>query len=145
MLSFREYFQQQMNKTSDAKIKDVKFQKVQVSKEMGFDDYLKQANPTTWTARIIEDKKYLFYNGKFLNVSKFKQDIDSLYQQNGYSSYGYSKLSESELIRYKKVKDLIMPYFYDEFADEVNTEALATLLFNDEYKDFDWQPEEIQK
>lgn len=39
MLSFREYFQQQMNKTSDAKIKDVKFQKVQVSKEMGFDDY----------------------------------------------------------------------------------------------------------
>lgn len=145
MLSFRDYFNQQMNKTSDDKIKDVKFQKVPVTKEMGFDDYLKSANPQTWTARIIEDKKYLFYNGKFLNVSKFKQDLDSLYQQNGYSQYGFSKLSESDLIRYKKVKDLIMPYFFDEYTDEVSSEALATLLFNDEYKDFDWQPEEIQK
>ena len=48
------------------------------------------------------------------------------------------------MVRYKKIKDLIMPTFYDVMTDEIDPSIVAKILYDNEYKEFDWQPEEVQ-
>ena len=54
------------------------------------------------------------------------------------------KEAAEDLVRYKKIKDLIMPTFYDVMTDEIDPSIVAKILYDNEYKEFDWQPEEVQ-
>lgn len=141
MISFREYLQQELTKTNDEQVKQTVVRPVE--KEKTIEDVVYEAKPEIWTARIISGVKYLIYNGKFLNISKLKEELTKLYDANGYSGYGFSKLNESELIRYTKVKNIIITMFmqgtYDKELDPV---AIADKLFVNEIKDFEWKPEE---
>ena len=84
------------------------------------------------------------YSSFILNISKFKQEIDKIYSENGYSNFGFAKIPAEDLVRYKKIKDLIMPTFYDVMTDEIDPSIVAKILYDNEYKEFDWQPEEVQ-
>ena len=59
-----------------------------------------------------------------------------------YKDYGFSKLSESELIRYTMVKNILMTFFRSTSEDEIDPESVANKLFISELKEFDWKPEE---
>ena len=138
-----EYLEVLQSKATNNQLEDLPIKKVDLSDNVGFIEIQKQVNPQKWTARIIGNEKFLFYNDKYLNVTKFKTEINKLYSENGYTNFGFSKIPEEDLVRYKKIKDIIMPAFFDVMTDELDPEILAKLLYNNDYKEFDWQPEEI--
>ena len=79
---------------------------------------------------------------KYINITELKKQIDILYNNKGYKDYGFSKLSESELIRYTMVKNILMTFFRSTSEDEIDPESVANKLFISELKEFDWKPEE---
>ena len=139
-----EYIQNLASKSTNNQLENLAFRKVKLTESLGFIEIMKTINPQKWTARIIQEEKYLFFNNKFLNVSKFKQEIDKIYSENGYSNFGFAKIPAEDLVHYKKIKDLIMPTFYDVMTDEIDPSIVAKILYDNEYKEFDWQPEEVQ-
>ena len=103
-----------------------------------------QADPNKWCAKIIDDEKLLFFNHHFLNITKLRDEIQSLYSKEGYEKYGFSKLSETELVRYKTLRDIIMGEFLraDE-TEELDPAEIAQIIFDNEAKDFNWRPEQL--
>ena len=122
-LSFREYVKLNMDKAYNhqkVEVPQVKVKKIVASvapapvKEKDVFDYLKEINPKTWTARIVQNKKYLFYNEHYLDISALATELKTLYTNKGYNNYGFSKLDESDLIRYTTVRDIIAKEFNNE-------------------------------
>ena len=130
-----EYLEVLQSKATNNQLEDLPIKKVDLSDNVGFIEIQKQVNPQKWTARIIGNEKFLFYNDKYLNVTKFKTEINKLYSENGYTNFGFSKIPEEDLVRYKKIKDIIMPAFFDVMTDELDPEILAKLLYNNDYKE----------
>jgi len=129
-----------LNKTSDEKVKNTVIRKE--SKEVSVDDVFKSARPEIWTAREINGTKYLFFGGKKLDITELKKQIGQLYTRKGYTNYGYSKLSESDLVRYPKVKDVLTKCFSMEYGETVEPKTVAEQLFNNELNEFTWKPED---
>lgn len=152
-LSFREYVKLNMDKAYNhqkVEVPQVKVKKIvaQVApapvKEKDVFDYLKEINPKTWTARIVQNKKYLFYNEHYLDISALATELKTLYTNKGYNNYGFSKLDESDLIRYTTVRDIIANEFNNDTNDtELNPSQVAQTIFNNELKDFEWQPQPL--
>lgn len=140
MINFKQYLVEEENKATDEQIKDTVVRKA--DKELTLEEVVKTAKPTIWTAREVKNNKYLIYNNKYLNITKLKKEMDLIYSNNGYADYGFSKLSESELVRYTSVKDVLMTFFTSSITDEIEPEAVANKLFLSELKEFDWKPEE---
>lgn len=140
MSSFSEYINGQVNKSTDELVKRTVIKPVQA--EDTIEDTVLKCNPETWTAREINNVKYLIYNKKFINITELKQKIADVYNERGYSNYGFAKLSERDLVRYTKVKNILMDSFLSEVSDELDTDYLAGKFFDKELKDFDWKPEE---
>jgi hypothetical protein len=140
MSSFSEYVNGQVNKSTDELVKRTVIKPVQA--EDTIEDTVAKCNPETWTAREINNVKYLIYNKKFINISELKQKIADVYREKGYSDYGFAKLTERDLVRYTKVKNILMDSFLSEVSDELDTDYLAGKFFDKELKDFDWKPEE---
>ena len=140
MINFKEYLTEQENKTTDEMVKNTIIH--EASKEESLEDIVEKADPNTWTARIVNNIKYVIYSGKTLNITELKEEIENLYNSKGYSNYGFAKLDEHELIRYTRVKNIIMPQFKKGYDDELDPKHIANLLFINELKDFDWKPEE---
>ena len=140
MINFKQYLVEEENKATDEQIKDTVVRKA--AKEMTLEDVINNANPTIWTAREIGNNKYLIYNKKYINITELKKQVDILYNNKGYKDYGFSKLSESELIRYTMVKNILMTFFRSTSEDEIDPESVANKLFISELKEFDWKPEE---
>lgn len=140
MINFKQYLVEEENKATDEQIKDTVVRKA--AKEMTLEDVINNANPTIWTAREIGNNKYLIYNKKYINITELKKQIDILYNNKGYKDYGFSKLSESELIRYTMVKNILMTFFRSTSESEIDPESIANKLFISELKEFDWKPEE---
>lgn len=140
MSSFSEYVNGQVNKSTDELVKRTVIKPVQA--EDTIEDTVLKCNPETWTAREINNVKYLIYNKKFINITELKQKIADVYNERGYSNYGFAKLSERDLVRYTKVKNILMDSFLSEVSDELDTDYLAGKFFDKELKDFDWKPEE---
>ena len=139
-LTFTQYVQMHMNKTYNRE--DIKEQPV-VNDQHGPADILKQVNPKTWNAKIIGDDKILFFNNHHLNITKLREEIQKIYKENGYEHYGFSKLSETELVRYKTLRDILLGEFLGYGDDELDPVATAKIIFDNEAKDFDWQPEPL--
>lgn len=140
MINFKQYLVEEENKATDEISKEAVIRKA--AKEMTLDDVIKNANPEIWTAREINNNKYLIYNQKYINITNLKKQIDILYNNKGYKDYGFSKLSESELVRYTMAKNILMSFFKTDLENELNAEAVANKLFINELKEFDWKPEE---
>lgn len=140
MINFKQYLVEEENKATDELSKSTVVHKA--AKEMTLEDVIKKANPVIWTAREINNNKYLIYNQKYINITELKKQIDILYNNKGYTGYGFSKLSESELVRYTTVKDILMSFFKSVPENEIDAEAVANKLFINELKEFDWKPEE---
>ena len=111
-------------------------------KDETVDDVLTSANPAVWTARIIGDKKYLFYNSKYVDVTKLVEEINRVYTEKGYTGYGFSKLDESDIVRYTRTKNVLMKCFSESITEELDPSHVADVMFANEMKDFDWKPEE---
>ena len=152
-LSFREYVKLNMDKAYNHQTVEVPQVKIKKTiapvapapvKEKDVFDYVKEINPQVWTAKIVQNKKYLFYNGHYLDISKLAKELKTLYTNKGYNNYGFSKLDESELIRYTTVRDIIAKEFNNETNDtELNPTHVAQTLFDNELKDFEWQPQPL--
>lgn len=152
-LSFREYVKLNMDKAYNhqkVEVPQVKVKKIVAPvapapvKEKDVFDYLKEINPQTWTARIVQNKKYLFYNEHYLDISALATELKTLYTNKGYNNYGFSKLDESDLIRYTTVRDIIAKEFNNETNEtELNPAHVAQTIFNNELKDFEWQPQPL--
>ena len=140
MISFKDYITEEINKTIDERVKNTVIRPVENAKSL--EDIIDEANPNVWTAREIDNIKYLIFNRKTLNLNDLKIKIADLYNSKGYSGYGFSKLSEADLVRYTKVKNILMPLFKNNIDTELNCENIANLLFINELKEFDWKPEE---
>ena len=113
-------------------------------KEKDCYDYLMELKPNIWTAKIVGDKKYLFYNNHFLNISELKTKIYDLYKENGYENYGYSKLDESDLVRYTSIRDILSKEFNNPTANsELDCGTVAQTIWENELKDFEWKPQPI--
>lgn len=139
-MTFTEYVQMSMNKAYNRE--DVQEHPV-LNKIAGPIDVNKQLNPSVWNAKIIGDEKYLFFSNHWLNVTKLHTAIQKTYEENGYSGYGFGKLDESELVRYKTLRDILMNEFLTSLDDELNPEEVAKVIFDNEPKDFEWQLEPI--
>lgn len=141
MINFREYLQQELTKTNDEQVKNTIVRPAE--KEKTIDDIVYEANPAIWTAREVSGIKYLIYNKKKLNITKLKEEINNIYSKNGYTGYGFAKLSEPELVRYTKVKNIIIPLFaQSDVVTELEPATVAQKLYMNEIKDFEWTPEE---
>lgn len=141
MISFREYLQREVTKTNDEQVKQTVVRPIE--KEKTIEDVVYESKPEIWTAREVSGVKYLIFNHKILNISELKKQISNVYDKNGYSGYGFSKLNEHELIRYTRVKNIIIPAFMQNNYDkELNPSLIAEKLFMNEIKDFEWKPEE---
>lgn len=139
-LTFSQYVQMHMNKTYNRE--DIKEQPV-VNVQHGPTDVLKQVNPKMWNAKIIGNDKILFFNNRYLNITRLREEIQKIYSENGYAHYGFSKLSESELVRYKTLRDILLSEFLGHIDDELDPVATARIIFDNEVKDFEWQPEPL--
>lgn len=139
MISFQEYLQNELNKSTNNKVIRTVIRPVKADDTI--EDTVKKCNPNTWTAREINGIKYLIFNNKFINITELKSKINELYLSKGYQNYGFSKLSEHDLVRYTKVKNILMPSFMNETSDELDIEYLASAFFDKELKDIDWKPE----
>lgn len=139
-LTFTQYVQMHMNKAYNRA--DIKEQPV-VNDYAGPADVMKQVDPKTWNAKIIGDDKILFFNNHYLNVTKLRAAIRKIYAENGYEHYGFSKLSETELVRYKTLRDILMNEFLGYDDDELDADAMAKIIFDNEAKDFNWRPEPL--
>ena len=140
MINFKEYLTEEINRSTDEAVKDTVIRKI--DKEMTLDDVKSSVKPDIWTAKEINGVKYLFYNNKILNISQLKKEINNLYDSKGYKGYGFSKLSESELVRYTKVKDILISIFTTTIESELKPDVVAEKLFINELKEYDWKPEE---
>lgn len=121
---------------------DIKEQPV-VNTYAGPADVMKQVNPKTWNAKIIGDDKMLFFNDHYLNITKLRDEIQKIYSANGYEHYGFGKLSETELVRYKTLRDILMNEFLGNADDELDAAMMAKIIFDNEKKDFNWRPEPL--
>jgi hypothetical protein len=106
------------------------------------DDVIEKADPNVWTARIVNGIKYVIYMGKFLDLTETVKEIRRIYDINGYTGYGFSKLEEQDLVRYTKTKNIIIHCFDTSIDDELVPENVAEIFFLNELKEFDWKPEE---
>lgn len=140
MRNFKEYLTEELNKTTDERIKNTIIRPVTAEKSL--EDIIDEANPDVWTAREVKKIKYLIFKGKTLNLTELKKNITELYNEKGYTGYGFSKLSESDLVRYTKVKDILTKAFDTDINSELDCKNVANLLFVNELKEFDWKPEE---
>lgn len=154
MISFSEYVKLNLNKAynkpqvavPEVKVKKVVKQVIAPApiKEKDVYDYLSEANPQTWTAKIVKDQKYLFYNEHYINITTLAAEIKSLYASNGYENYGFSKLDESDLIRYTTVRDILSKEFMNPTAtNELDPTGVAQTIFENELKDFEWKPQPL--
>ena len=141
-MNFSDYLKEEVDHSTDQAVDNVVIATV---KDRSLEDVVKTSSPQTWTAKIINGTKYLIYNKKYLNVTRLREELGKLYTEKGYNGYGFSKLTESEIVRYKTVKNIIMPSFYDDFTDEVNPIELAKVIFNNELTDLSWTPEEVTR
>ena len=67
-----------------------------------------------------------------------------MYTNNGYRNYGFSKLTESDLIRYTTVREILAKEFNNPTSEtELNPADVAQTLYNNELKDFEWQPQPL--
>lgn len=139
-MNFKQYINEEESHNTDEMVKSAVIRAADGSETL--DDILEKANPTVWTARIVDGRKYVIYLGKILDITALKDETDSLYAQKGYSGYGFAKLDESDLIRYTRVKDILMKSFSTSITDTLDPKALAELLFKNEIKEFYWKPEE---
>lgn len=141
MASFKQYLVNENNKISDEIAKNATLKKA--DKEDTIEDVVYNANPAVWTGRIVNNRKYLIYNGKYLDLTSLKEEITRLYDSKGYSGYGFAKLDEHDLIRYTKVKNILMRSFESELNDFIDPVSMAEIMFMNEFKDFEWKPEEL--
>lgn len=151
-ISFSEYVKLNMNKAynrNNVVIEEkpiVQPKKVATApiKEKDVYDYLSEINSNVWTAKVVSNIKYLFYNKHFLNISELKTKITDLYRTNGYENYGYSKLDESDLVRYTTIRDILSTEFNNPTANtELDTNIVAQTIWEHELKDFEWKPQPI--
>ena len=149
-ISFREYVKLNMDKAYNHQKVEVPQVKKKVVKQIApapikekdAFDYLNEFNPQVWTAKIVQNKKYLFYNKHYLDVSKLAAETKKLYTNEGYHNYGFAKLDESDLIRYTTVRDILAEEFNNPTNEtELNPEEVAKILFKNELKDFEWKPQ----
>ena len=141
MASFKQYLVNENNKISDEIAKNATLKKA--DKEDTIEDVVYNTNPSVWTGRIVNNRKYLIYNGKYLDLTSLKEEITRLYDSKGYSGYGFAKLDEHDLIRYTKVKNILMRSFESELNDFIDPVSMAEIMFMNEFKDFEWKPEEL--
>ena len=139
MLNFKEYLTDEVNRTTDEKVRGTA---IRTAGDLTLDEVLAKTSPTVWTGREISGIKYLVYNRHYLNITELKKQLDIVYDNAGYAGYGFSKLSEPELVRYTRVKDIVMPFFMSSVEAAVDPELVAQKLFMNELKEFDWKPEE---
>ena len=141
-MTFTEYVQMHMNKAYNRE--DVSPVQTVSTKDTAVNSEQYHADPTKWSAKIINNEKFLFFNNHYLNVTKLMNEIKKIYSENGYTNYGFSKLTESELVRYKTLRDILMGEFLrTDFDNELDAAETAKIVFQNEMKDFNWQPEEI--
>lgn len=151
-ISFREYVKLQQNKAYNHQNVEVPVVKKEIVKpvvsapvkEKDAFDYIKEINPQIWTAKIVKNKKYLFYNEHYLDITNLATELKTLYTNKGYHNYGFSKLDESDLIRYTTVRDVLAKEFNSpNSATELDAKDVALSLFNNELKDFEWKPQPV--
>lgn len=141
-MTFTEYVQMHMNQAYNRE--DVSPVQTVSTKDTAVNSEQYHADPTKWSAKIINNEKFLFFNNHYLNVTKLMNEIKKIYSENGYTNYGFSKLTESELVRYKTLRDVLMGEFLrTDFDNELDAAETAKIIFQNEMKDFNWQPEEI--
>ena len=68
MANFKEYLAQELNKTTDEKVKTTRI--IKESNDTSLDDVVKSLKPEIWTAREIKGIKFLFFGGKMLNITE---------------------------------------------------------------------------
>lgn len=140
MANFKQYLTEELDKTTDEMARSSIMHDSLGDESL--DDVIEKANPNVWTARIVNGVKYVIYMGKFLDLTETVKEIRHIYDINGYTGYGFSKLEEQELVRYTKTKNILMHCFDICTDDEVLPENVAEIFFFNEFKEFDWKPEE---
>lgn len=140
MANFKQYLTEELDKTTDEMARSSVMHSS--SGDETLDDVIEKADPNVWTARIVDGVKYVIYMGKFLDLTETVKEIRRLYNLNGYAGYGFSKLDESDLVRYTKSKNILMHCFSSSIDDELVPEKTAEIFFYNELKEFDWKPEE---
>ena len=138
-MKFKQYITEEQNHNTDEMVRNTI---IRNAEDETLDDIVEKAVPTVWTARIVSGRKYVIYLGKTLDITSLKEEIDTLYKSKGYAGYGFAKLDESDLIRYTKVKDILIQAFNSSIIDELDPKSLAELLYRNELKEFSWKPEE---
>ncbi len=128
-MMFRDYIRENKNKAYNNTLIKTKSNKQEV-------------NPKIWTSKTINGELFLMFNEKMLNINKLKKEIDKVYTENGYTNYGYSKLSINNLIEYTTIKSIFMEEFEDSLNPvDLDPTEIAQKIFDNEYKEFEWLTE----
>lgn len=95
-----------------------------------------KSNPNVWTCRIIDDEKFLFYQGKSLNITELKKAITDYYTAKGFCNWGFSKLAEEDIVRYSAIKNILKEIFTQSIVAEIDPSEVAEILFGRERFDY---------
>ena len=139
-MSFKDYLCEEISRGTDIQAMEAPIHTE--ADDVTVDDVLSSANPAVWTAREIGGRKYVFYGGKYADLTSVVEETSKLYNAKGYADYGFAKLAESDLVRYTAAKAVIMRCMGESVTEETDSAHIASCLFSAEPKDFDWKPEE---
>lgn len=82
--------------------------------------------------RLRNNSVYLFNNGHWLNLTALKGEMDNYYSSKGYANTGYDKLTDSEMVNYKTVKEIFTDLISRSLGNELDPKETAESMFNRE-------------
>ena len=85
-----------------------------------------------WLARKIDEDVYLFHDKKYLNLSRLKSELDTLYAVEGHTGQGYSKLTPEDMVAYNTVKNVFETVMMQALDRELDPADTARSLFDRE-------------
>lgn len=98
---------------------------------------LSHVNPNVMTGRTINGVKYCFFNKKYLNLTELANQIRALYISKGYMGLGFSKLSDSDFVKYSTSKIILDSLFKNDlFYMEIDPKQAAKYFLAAEYVEF---------
>lgn len=101
------------------------------------DTVLAHVNPAIMTGRTINGVKYCFFNKKYINLTELANQVRALYISKGYMGLGFSKLADSDFVKYSTAKVILNDLFKNDlFYMEIDPKQAAKYFLAAEYVEF---------
>lgn len=133
-MNFAQYIAKETSKT--ARLTEVTMLDTGSNTET-LEQVLSHADPKIMTGRTIRGVKYCIFNKKFINLTELANQVRALYASKGYLGVGFSKLDDTDYVRYSTAKVILDKLFNsDLYFVEIDPIQAAKYFLAAEYAEF---------